>query len=112
MAAVGRNRLEEELHFYADRVDYLSNGVIDRRIIEHSLRKYYARWPRRSYSSPQTVSYRLSPSHGEIVVTFRVGFSLRNGATTARGETDNEIVINAATADPRIVSIKERRVRH
>ena len=111
LAAVSHNRLQDELHFYADRVDYLGNGWVDRRIIEHSLRKYYARWPQRSYSRLERVAYRHVPGRGEILVSFRVGFSLQKGATKARGKTDNEITINAATSDPRIVSIKERRVR-
>jgi len=111
LAAVSHNRLEDELHFYADRVNYLGNGWVDRRIIEHSLRKYYARWPHRSYSRIEQVAYRAVPRQGEIVVSFRVGFSLRNGGAKARGKTDNEIIINAATSDPRIVSIKEHRVR-
>jgi len=111
LAAMSHNRLEDELHFYADRVNYLGNGWVDRRIIEHTLRKYYARWPHRSYSWVEGVTYRTVPKAGEIVVNFRVNFSLHNGRTKARGQTENEIIINAATSDPRIVSIKERRVR-
>lgn len=109
--AVSHNDLEDELHFYADRVDYLGNGWVDRRIIEHSLRKYYARWPHRSYSRVEVFNSRAVPSAGVIVVKYRVSFSLSNGKSKARGATDNEIVINAATADPRIISIKETRVR-
>ncbi|HSI11377.1 MAG TPA: peptidoglycan-binding domain-containing protein [Chthoniobacter sp.] len=110
--AVSHNDLEDELHFYADRVDYLGNGWVDRRIIEHSLSKYYARWPHRRYSHVEAFNSRAIPSAGVIVVKYRVGFILGNGKSKARGETDNEIVINAATADPRIISIKETRVRH
>ena len=111
LSAVGHNRLQDELHFYADRVNYLGNGWVDRRIIEHSLKKYYARWPHRSYSQPEDVRYRAVPGRGEIVVTYRAGFELHNGKAKARGKTDNEIIINAATTDPRIISIKESRVR-
>lgn len=111
LQAVSRNNLEDELHFYADHVDYLGNGWVDRRIIEHSLRKYYARWPHRHYSRVEVFSSRPISSRGVIVVKYRVGFNLGNGKSKARGETDNEIVINAATADPRIISIKETRVR-
>jgi len=109
--AVAHNRLQDELHFYADRVNYLGNGWVDRRIIEHSLKKYYARWPHRNYSRPEDVRYRAIPSRGEIVVTFRTGFDLQNGQAKARGKTDNEIIINAATSDPRIISIQENRAR-
>ena len=110
LRAVSRNRLEDELHFYGDRVNYLGNGWVDRRIIEHSLRKYYAHWPHRSYSIIGAIDARALPHQGEIVVKFRTAFNLGNGTTKASGLTDNEIVINAATADPRIISITERRV--
>ena len=56
LKAVGRNRLEDELHFYADRVDYLGNGTVDRRIIEQSLRNYYQRWPKRRYAQVGEIS--------------------------------------------------------
>lgn len=111
LKAVSRNRMEDELHFYADRVNYLGNGWVDRRIIEHSLGKYYARWPHRSYSRLERITSSAIPSRGVVVVKFRTAFKFQNGRAKARGETDNEIVINAATKDPRIISIKERRVR-
>ena len=109
--AVGRNDLRDELAFYGDRVDYYSNGNVDRRIIESSLRRYYQRWPSRSYSIGRDVNVTPVPSRGVIVVNCRVQFSLKNHGKKVRGQTDNRFIINAATADPRIVSIDERRVR-
>ena len=109
--AVSRNNLQDELHFYADRVDYFGQRQVDRRIIEHSLRKYYQRWPKRHYSLQQPVRFDLVPGRAEIVVNYRSSFSLGGGHGRVRGETDNRLTINAATADPRIVSIEERRVR-
>ncbi len=111
LQAVSRNRLEDELHFYADRVNYLGNGLIDRRIIEQSLRKYYQHWPKRNCSQIGAISYKANAHRGEIVVNFRTDFSLGNSRSKVRGETENQVVINAATADPRIVSISEHRVR-
>ena len=111
LKAVGGNHLQDELRFYADHVDYLGNGRVDRRLIESSLRKYYQRWPRRAYSSVGNIDYRSLPARGVIVVRFQTAFRLRNGPTHARGRTENDMVINAATTDPRIVSISERRVR-
>jgi peptidoglycan hydrolase-like protein with peptidoglycan-binding domain len=111
LRAVSRNELKNELHFYADRVDYFGHRQVDRRIIEQTLRKYYQRWPRRSYSLAGPVGYRLAPGRGEIMLTYRLNFSLANGAKHAKGQTDNRLTINAATADPRIVAISEQRVR-
>jgi hypothetical protein len=111
LQAVSRNRLQDELHFYADRVNYLGNGVVDRRLIEQSLRQYYQRWPRRNLTQTGEIGYQTVPSRGEIIVTFRTTFSMSNRHSRVKGQTANQIVINAATADPRIVSITERRVR-
>jgi len=109
--AVGRNRLENELQFYADTVQYFGAGWVDRRIVEQTLRKYYQRWPSRHYTVLTPVSSQWKAEKGEIVVTYQVRFNLRSRRAKAQGLTENRIVINAATADPRIVSISERRVR-
>jgi hypothetical protein len=89
----------------------LASGSVDRRIIEETLRKYYQRWPSRRYSLAGPVGYRLAPDRGEIDLTYRLNFSLANGNKQVKGQTDNRLTINAATADPRIVGIVEQRVR-
>jgi peptidoglycan hydrolase-like protein with peptidoglycan-binding domain len=111
LRAVSRDRLKDELHFYADRVDYFGSRQVDRRIIEQTLRKYYQRWPKRSYSLASPVNYQLAPNRGEIVLTYRLNFSLANGNKHVKGQTDNRLTINAATADPRIIAISEQRIR-
>lgn len=111
LRAVGRNKLQEELHFYADRVDYFGQGDVDRRLIERSLRQYYERWPKRNLTLLQPVRYQSYPGRAEIVVTYRTGLALSGEAGKVRGLTENRLTLNAATADPRIVAIEERRVR-
>jgi peptidoglycan hydrolase-like protein with peptidoglycan-binding domain len=111
LRAVSRNQLKDELHFYADHVDYFGHRRLDRRIIEETLRMYYRRWPSRSYSLAGPIGYRLAPGRGEIELTYRLNFSLANGKKHVKGQTDNRLTINAATADPRIVAIAEQRVR-
>jgi peptidoglycan hydrolase-like protein with peptidoglycan-binding domain len=111
LSAVSRNRLEDELEFYADRVDYFGNRQVDRRIVEQTLRKFYQRWPKRDYSLVRPVGYALVPSRGEIVLTYQAKFSHGNGSKRVKGQTLNRLTINAATADPRIVAIEEKRVR-
>jgi hypothetical protein len=111
LRALGGSDVQEELQFYADQVSYYQNGEIDRRIIERTLRDYYKRWPKRKYRLGRTVDYSRRAETGEIVIVFRVSFELRKGRTRITGETDNRFIINAGTADPRIVSIQETRVR-
>jgi peptidoglycan hydrolase-like protein with peptidoglycan-binding domain len=111
LRAINRRDLQDELRFYADSVEYFHNGEVDRRIVERTLRDYYQRWPKRTVALDTPVEYRPDPSRGEIVISFQVNFTLKGNRGLVKGRTENQIVINAATADPRIVKIQERRLR-
>jgi hypothetical protein len=110
-ATMGKNDIKRQLKFYADNVDYYRNGKIDRRIVEQTLRRYQARWPNRRYTMGKEIRYSPINSRGEIVMTFPVSFTLKDGKRTVSGQTDNRLSIIAATVDPRIASISEQRVR-
>jgi peptidoglycan hydrolase-like protein with peptidoglycan-binding domain len=111
LAAMGSNDVKRQLKFYADKVNYYHNGIIDRRIIEQTLRNYHARWPTRRYTTGQAIHYNRNDKRGEIIMIFRVGFTLKDGRQTVKGQTENRFRISAATVDPRITSIEEKRVR-
>lgn len=111
LAAMSSNDIKRQLKFYADKVNYYRNGEVDRRIVEQTLRRYHARWPTRRYTMGPAIRYRRITSRGEIVMTFPVSFTLRDGRRTVRGQTDNRLAIIAATVDPRIASISEERIR-
>jgi peptidoglycan hydrolase-like protein with peptidoglycan-binding domain len=111
LTAMGSNDVKSELKFYADKVNYYHNGVIDRRIIEQTLRRYHARWPNRRYTTGAAISYSRNDKRAEIMMIFRVRFTLKDGRQTVSGQTDNRFRISAATVDPRIISIEEKRVR-
>jgi peptidoglycan hydrolase-like protein with peptidoglycan-binding domain len=103
--------IKRQVKFYADNVDYYRNGKIDRRIIEQTLRRYQARWPNRRYTVGSAIQYGPINSRGEIVMTFAVTFTLKDGRRTVKGQTQNRLSISAATLDPRIASISEQRTR-
>jgi peptidoglycan hydrolase-like protein with peptidoglycan-binding domain len=109
--AMMSNDIKRQIRYYADNVDYYRNGKIDRRIIEQTLRRYQARWPNRRYAMGSAIHYGPINSRGEIVMTFPVSFTLKDGRRTVKGQTQNRLSISAATLDPRIASISEQRIR-
>jgi peptidoglycan hydrolase-like protein with peptidoglycan-binding domain len=109
--SLSAKELKDQLHFYGDHVKYYHSGVVDRRLIEHSLRDYAQRWPHRHYTVGEVIDYAPLARRGEIVLTFPVSFSLRGHGKKVTGHTTNRVVINAATSDPRIISIEEHRVK-
>lgn len=110
-AAMSSNDIKRQLKFYSDNVKYYQNGNIDRRIVEQTLRRYHARWPNRRYRMGSSIFYSRINPRGEIMMTFPVEFTLRDGRRTVRGQTSNRLWISAATVDPRITAIEERRIR-
>lgn len=109
--AMSSNDIKRQLNFYADNVRYFQNGSIDRRIIEQTLVRYQARWPNRRYTMGAQIRYGQINSQGEIVMSFPVTFTLKDGRRTVTGQTQNRLAISAATVDPRITSIGEQRIR-
>jgi peptidoglycan hydrolase-like protein with peptidoglycan-binding domain len=109
--AMEHGDLKNEMAYFADRVNYYSNGPIDRRIVEFALRRYQAQWPSRDYKLERVLGYSRNPRTAEITVSYEVKFTLKHRGAKAQGRTLNQIVINAATAAPRIVAIRETRLR-
>lgn len=111
LKAASRNDLREEIRYYADHLSYFENGSLDRRIVERVLRDYDLKWAKRRYQLEGPVQFQNLPRNGQITVVFHVNFVLKNGRVAVKGKTENRVIIDAATADPRIVSIQERRIR-
>ena len=111
LKATEGKKLQEELRFYADYLTYYNNGLIDRRVVERTLLRYHARWPHRRYRQGKAVQYAFNAQRAEITVIYQVSFTLKGHGTKVSGTTNNRMVINAATSDPRIVSIQEHRAR-
>ena len=111
LAAMSSNDVKRELKFYADKVNYYDNGIVDRRIVEQTLRRYHSRWPTRRYKTGPAIHYSRNAARGEITIVFRVMFTLKDGRQKVAGQTENRFKISAATVDPRISSIEEKRIR-
>src|SRR3954454_5427221 len=61
---------EDELGFYADRVEYYDHGVVDKEYIRNELAVYLQRWPTRKYSLGD--SLRVQHKGNTTIVRTRV----------------------------------------
>ena len=102
---------EDELGFYAERVDYFDHGVVDRPYIRNELAVYLQRWPNRKYSLGE--SLRLEHRANITMAKIRVAFQVANPGQnrTARGRTDDAFSLARRGDSLEIVAIKEARVR-
>jgi len=117
LAGLDRN-VGAETEFFADRVKYYDQGVIDREKIRNNLQNYAARWPQRRFwfagnitIEPQQLSIIIGvPERRKRVrVAFPLRYELRNGATYSSGTVNKTLVLEPVGDDLQIVAISERK---
>ena len=95
-----------EADFFADRVKYYDQGVIDREQIRNDLQDYAAHWPQRRFWFVGNI--KIEPPHRKRVrVTFPLRYELRNGATYSSGTINKTLVLESAGDDLQIVEVNE-----
>ena len=97
-----------ETEFFADRVQYYDQGVMDREKIREDLKRYDERWPERHFWVAGKINVEPQ-SDNRVQVTFPLGFRLRNGNKTVTGKVDKSLVLEIAGDDLEIVSVNERK---
>jgi hypothetical protein len=95
-----------EADFFADRVKYYDQGVIDREKIRNDLQDYATHWPQRRFWFVGNI--KIEPQHRKRVrVTFPLRYELRNGATSSSGTINKTLVLESAGDDLQIVEVNE-----
>jgi hypothetical protein len=99
-----------EAEFFADRVQYYDQGVMDRQKIRQDLKRYDERWPERHFWVAGKINIEPQ-SDNQVRVTFPLGFKLRNGNKQSSGKVDKTLVVTPAGDDLEIVAVNERKAR-
>jgi peptidoglycan hydrolase-like protein with peptidoglycan-binding domain len=97
-----------EAEFFADRVDYYDQGVMDREKIQQDLKRYDERWPERHFWVAGKINVEPQ-SENRVRVTFPLGFKLRNGNKQSSGKVNKTLVLEPAGDDLQIVAVNERK---
>jgi Putative peptidoglycan binding domain len=96
-----------EAAFFADRVQYYNDGMMDRGKIRQDLQRYAARWPERQFRLAGDITIEPQ-SDNRVRVTFPLRYELRNGAKHSSGKVDKTLVLECAGDDLQIVAVNER----
>ena len=106
------NNLAAEIGYYAEPLDYFDHGIVDMKFVERDVSNYYKRWPKRDYGLLDISETPVESHPDEVLVKFRINFSVKNDQHTARGQTDNSFVLKASGPNNfKIISMREQRVR-
>jgi peptidoglycan hydrolase-like protein with peptidoglycan-binding domain len=97
-----------ETEFFADRVQYYDQGIMDREKIREDLKRYDERWPERHFWVAGPIN--IEPQNeNRVRVTFPLGFKLRNGSKQSSGKVAKALVLEPAGDDLQIVAVNERK---
>ena len=109
LAGLDKN-VAAETEFFADRVQYYDQGVMDREKIREDLKRYDERWPERHFWFAGAIN--IEPQGDNSVrVTFPLGFKLRNANKTLNGKIEKSLVLQPSSEDLEIVAVNERQIR-
>jgi hypothetical protein len=102
---------DDELGFYAERVEYYDHGTVDRPYIKNELAVYDQRWPIRKYTLGD--SLRVVRKGNNTIAKIRVNFQVANNEHNrkASGRTDDTFNLARRGDSLEIVALKEARVR-
>ncbi len=102
---------DDELAFYAERVEYYDHGPVERSYIRNELAVYDQRWPTRKYTVGD--SLRVTHNGNNTVARTRVSFEVANHERNrdAKGRIDTTFNLAKHGDSLQIVSVKEARVR-
>ena len=99
--------LDAELAFYADRIDYMSDGPETKTDLRTELTAYRENWPLRQLKLLHCVA---SPSPGradEVIVTYRYQYDVRGSGHESKGMEDVNVIVRSGAQGLKIVSIRE-----
>jgi hypothetical protein len=99
-----------ETEFFADRVQYYDQGIMDRENIREDLKRYDERWPERHFWIAGAINVEPQ-SDNRVQVTFPLGFKLRNANKTLNGKVEKTLVLEPAGDDFQIVAVNEQKSR-
>ena len=97
-----------EADFFADRVHYYDQGVMNREKIREDLKRYAEHWPERRFWLDGDVTVETENGN-RVRVTFPLRYELRNASKASSGKIDKTLVLEPAGDDLEIVAVNERK---
>ena len=103
--------MNDELGYYAERVDYFHHGTVDRNYIQNELASYLRLWPARVYSLGDKLT--VEQNGDKTVLRCLINFGLENTAQSRRvsGSADTTFTLARRAHGWEIVGQQEERVR-
>jgi S1-C subfamily serine protease len=96
-----------EASFYADDVDYLTNGRVTKAFITEEVNKYNQSWPQRSYWVTENPTIEtVDATHDVARAVITIGFAVQNRKRVITGTSQDVILVSNAGTKPKVIFIR------
>jgi len=101
------DRLESAMQFYAPTVNYYDKGDVNGEFILNDISEFRRRWPRREYQLMNTPVARAGPGSNQFLVSYRIGYVLRDRRKDTRGISDVTILVQDDNGTYTVLAVRE-----
>jgi len=101
------DRLESAMQFYAPKVDYYDKGTVDVDFIRDDIAEFWRRWSRRDYQLFDNPVARAGPGPNQFLVTYRVGYVLRDRRNEKRGISGVTVLVQDDDGTYSVLAVHE-----
>ena len=101
------DQLDSVMQFYAPKVNYYDEGVVDEAFIRRDISELRRRWPRREYQLLRKPVARAGPNPNQYLVNYRIGYTLANRRSEARGISNVTILVQDDDGTYSVLAVRE-----
>lgn len=102
--------IDDEIHYFADEVDYFDRGPVSLDFVKADQRKYYNKWPIRKIDLTAPPVIVPSNNGDAFTVRYYTDFLVRNARYQLKGTSLNVVRLERVPGGLVITAIKERRL--
>jgi hypothetical protein len=102
--------IDDEVHYFADEVDYFDRGPVELDFVKADQRKYYDKWPIRKIDLTAPPIIVPSGDNSQFTARYYTDFLARNSRYQLKGTSLNVLRVKRIPGGMVITSIKERRL--
>jgi len=107
LAARTGDDIDREMGFFADKIDYFDDGLVERAFVRTAHLRENKRWPQRRSTLLDRIATADFPRTGEVTVTARIRTEVTDSAGQRRAGTEDwTFILRKMRDDLRIISLK------
>jgi hypothetical protein len=106
-----RQSIEQELSFFATKVDYFDQGPKTLPQIRTDISTYRTRWPTRTYRLTRINQLTVDAATDSGVALYEFEYEVANGSKKRTGRGSTRVTIVSLSTNPKVTAVREEKIQ-